>query len=335
MGTKYSHLSLDERHTIARLRAEGQSCRQIAAGLDRPASTITRELKRNLGSHLAYRPRFADDQAWGRRWRGNKLSRNWPLQELVLGLLTKGWSPEQVAGRLKYEKAKITVSHETIYRFIYAQIARTKNYDWRLYLPKAKSKRGRSRRAHRAIYSIKDRVCIAERPKSVNNRRQPGHWEADLVHPRKSGAAILVAQERTSRFTFLAKQDGKHALPVLTQLQRWLKPLPPQLRNSLTQDNGPEFFLHHQLNPIGIKTYFCDPHSPWQKGGIENMNGRIRRYIPLGTDPDSFTNRDLQHLAKRLNNTPRKCLRFKTPAEVLSKHLLHFKCESTFPHPRE
>src|SRR5260221_13562264 len=121
MGTKYSHLSLDERHTIARLRAEGQSCRKIAAGLDRPASTITRELKRNIGSHLAYRPRFADDQAWGRRWRGNKLSRNWPLQELVLGLLTNGWSPEQVAGRLKYEKAKITVSHETIYRFIYAQ----------------------------------------------------------------------------------------------------------------------------------------------------------------------------------------------------------------------
>src|SRR3979411_3115197 len=104
MGTKYSHLSLDERYAIARLRAEGQSCRQIAASLDRPTATMTGEVKRNIGNHVCYRPRFADDQAWGRRWRGNKLSRNWPLQELVLGLLTKGWSPEQVAGRLKLEK---------------------------------------------------------------------------------------------------------------------------------------------------------------------------------------------------------------------------------------
>jgi hypothetical protein len=109
MGTQYSHLSPDERHAIARLRAEGQSCRQIAASLGRPASTVTREIKRNIGNHVGYRPRFAHDQAWGRRWRGNKLSRNLPLQELVLGLLTKGWSPEQVAGRLKLEKAKVAV----------------------------------------------------------------------------------------------------------------------------------------------------------------------------------------------------------------------------------
>jgi len=335
MGTKYSHLSLDERHAIARLRAAGQSYRKIAAGLGRPASTVTREVKRNVGSQVGYQPRYADEQAWGRRWRGGKLSRQPPLQELVLARLAQGWSPEQIAGRLKHEKARLRVSHETIYRFIYAQIRRTNDYSWRHYLPKAKSKRGRSRRSYRPIEHIKDRVSIAERPSSVHNRRQPGHWEADLVHPRKAGAAILVAHERTSRFTLLAKQPSKHASLVSSRLQGWLKPLPAELRRSLTQDNGPEFFLHHQLNPIGIKTYFCKPYSPWQKGGIENINGRIRRYVPLGTDPESFTDDDLQHLAARLNNTPRKCLRFKTPTEVFQKHLLHFKCESTFPHARE
>ena len=110
----------------------------------------------------------------------------------------------------------------------------------------------------------------------------------------------------------------------------WFRTLPAELRRSLTQDNGPEFFLHHQLNPIGVDTYFCHPHSPWQKGGIENTNGRLRRYIPRGTDPKSFSDADLQLLAHRLNDTPRKCLGFKTPAEALSNQLLHLKCESTF-----
>jgi IS30 family transposase len=329
MGTKYSHLSLDERHAIARLRAAGQSYQKIAASLGRPASTITREVGRNIGSKVGYQPRYADEMAWGRRWRGSKLSRHPPLQELVLGRLAQGWSPEQIAGRLKQEKAKLRISHETIYRFVYAQIRRTNDYSWRHYLPKAKCKRGRSRRSHRPIEHIKDRVCIGLRPKSVHNRRQPGHWETDLLHPRKSGAAVLVAHERTSRYTLLAKQPSKHAHLVSSQLQHWFTPLPTELRRSLTQDNGPEFFLHHQLNPIGIKTYFCNPYSPWQKGGVENINGRIRRYIPLGTDPQSFTHDDLQHLAARLNTTPRKCLRFKTPAEVFLKLLLHFKCEST------
>ena len=121
----------------------------------------------------------------------------------------------------------------------------------------------------------------------------------------------------------------------MDRIKRWFQALPPQLRRSLTQDNGPEFFQHHQLNPLGVKTYFCHPHSPWQKGGIENTNGRLRRYIPRGTDPDSFSDKDLNELASRLNHTPRKCLGFKTPAEAFSNQLLHFKCESTFPRSRE
>ena len=330
MGTLYEQLSLEERCTIACLRADGHSIRQVAARLDRSASTISRELKRNTGTSVGYRPGYADEQSWARRWRGSRLARQPILRQFVLDRLAMGWSPEQVAGRLTRDNSSMRISHESIYRFIDAQIRRTNSFAWRHYLPQKKSKRGWFRRRHPLITRIKDRVSIDCRPHHVNNRRQCGHWEADLLHPRKSGAAILVAQERSTRYTLLARQSGKHAQPIIDSIKMWFAALPPQLRRSLTQDNGPEFSLHHQLHPIGVKTYFCHPHSPWQKGGIENTNGRIRRYIPLGTDPDSFSQTDLQDLADRLNNTPRKCLGFKTPAEAFSTQLLHLKRESTF-----
>ena len=337
MGRTYIHLSLEERNTIARLRAEGQSFRKIATSLGRSTSSVTREVSRNQGTQVGYQPAYAADQAWARRWRGSRMARQPELQKHVLGCLAEGWSPEQIAGRLEQDKTGLRISHESIYRFIYAQIARTKDYTWRRYLPRGKSKRGWCKRSYQSGQPIKDRVSIDQRPPHVENRRQYGHWETDLLHPRKSGAAVLVAVERTSRFVLLAKQQGKHAAPISDQLIGWFAAMPPQLRRTLTQDNGPEFFLHHKLNPMGMKTYFCHPHHPWQKGSVENMNGRIRRYIPLGTDPESFSNTDLQALACRLNRTPRKCLGFKTPAEVILPYLkpLHFKCESTFPPSRE
>jgi transposase, IS30 family len=337
MGTSYKHLTLEDRCTIARLRADGQSIRKIAATLDCAPSTISRELKRNTGQHLGYKPAYADDQAWARRWRGCKMVRQPDLQKHVLGHLAMGWSPEQIAGRLTRDNSSMRISHESIYRFIYDQIRRTNDYAWRNYLPRHKSYRGWCRRNHNPIEHIKDRVSLQKRPKYIDKRCQFGHWEADLLHPRKSGAAILVMQERSSRFILLAKQPGKQAQPVVDQMKLWFSSLLPHARRTLAQDNGTEFFLHYQLNDLGIKTYFCDPHSPWQKGGVENMNGRLRSYIPLGTDPDSFSHDDLQALALRLNNTPRKCLGFKTPAEVFSAqlNLLHFKCESTFPLSRE
>jgi len=329
MGTYYEQLSLDERSAIACLRAEGHSLGKIATRLDRPASTISRELNRNSGAQVGYKPAYADEQARARRWRGSRLARQPVLRQFVLDRLAMGWSPEQISGRLTQDNSSMRISHESIYRFIYAQIRRTNRYEWRHYLPQAKSKRGWRRRPHRPMEHIKDRVSIDCRPAHVNNRRQCGHWEADLLHPRKSGAAILVVQERSTRFILLGKQPSKHAQLVVDRIKRWFGALPSQMRRSLTQDNGTEFFEHHQLNPGGIDTYFCDPHSPWQKGGVENANGRLRRYIPRGTDPGSFTDTDLQELANRLNNTPRKCLGFKTPAEVFSNRLLHLKCEST------
>ena len=337
MGTIYKQLSLEERCTISRLHADGKSIRQIAANMDRSASTISRELMRNSGSKVGYQPVHATERAWARRWRGSRLVRQPDLQQAVLDRLAMGWSPQQVAGRLALEHGSTQISHESIYRFIDAQIRRTKDYSWRHYLPRGKSKRGWSRRPHHPMGHIKDRVSVAKRPSYIEKRRQLGHWEADLLHPRKSGAAILVVHERASRLTLLAKQPGKHAQPIVDQIKSWFAAMPAHLRRTLTQDNGPEFFLHHQLHALGVKTFFCAPHSPWQKGGVENINGRIRRYIPRGTDPDSFTNNDLQALAAQMNNTPRKCLDYKTPIEVFLGALkpLHFKCESTFPPARE
>lgn len=335
MGHCYRQLSLEERCAIAFLRGEGHSLQQIATRLDRSASTISRELKRNSGSQVGYKPAYAADQAWARRWRGSRLARQPALLAFVLDRLAMGWSPEQIAGRLTQEQSSMRISHESIYRFIYAQIRRSKDYGWRHYLAQAKSRRGRARRSGQVPAVIKHKTSIESRPAHVGNRRQCGHWEVDLLHPRKSGAVVLVMQERTTRYTLLSKQAGKHAQPIIEQIKRWFGAFPPPLRRSLTQDNGPEFAGHHQLHASGIKTYFCHHHSPWEKGGIENTNGRIRRYIPRGTDPDTFSDADLQDLARRMNDTPRKCLGFKTPAEALHKQMLHLKCESTFPLSRE
>jgi transposase, IS30 family len=333
MGKSYSHISLEERYRIALLHEAGQSFGKIATALGRSPSTISREIERNSGRRVGYKPAWADDVAWARRWKGSKLERQSALRDHVLQHLAMGWSPEQIAGRLTHDKASLRISHESIYRFIYTQTERTKDYSWRLYLPQAKARRGWGRRQLKPTFRIKHRVCISQRPLHIENRKQIGHWEADLLHPRKSGACVLVAVERATLFVRLARQDTKHAHPVAEQLSAWFKAMPKHLRRTLTQDNGPEFAEHQQLHALDLKTYFCKPHHPWEKGSVENMNGRLRKYIPLGTDPESFSNQDLINLADRLNNTPRKRLGFKTPAELFLPKLkpLHFKCESTFP----
>jgi len=337
MGKQYDQLSLEERCEIARLRADGQSINKIAEALDRAASSISRELRRNSGNKVGYKPSYAQDQAWSRRWRGSRMSRQPALRQLVLTRLAMGWSPEQVAGRLALLDRSTRISHESIYRFIDGEIKRTKNYAWRHYLPRGKSKRGfRGRKGGSPVNHIRDRVPIAERPAHVRRRGEPGHWETDFLLFSKYGQSILVAQERKSRFLLLAKPPTRQADVTANQLGRWLAPLPPHMRKTLTQDNGTEFAFHYKLrDALGIKTFFCDPHSPWQKGGIENANGRLRRFLPRKVDLQHLSQADIEAIAHRYNNTPRKCLAFKTPAELFTKHLLHFECESTFPPARE
>jgi transposase, IS30 family len=330
MGKAYKHLDLDERCKIAQLHEVGASVGQIATALDRPSSTISRELKRNKAK-LGYSPGYAEEQARARRWRGSRLERDDELRERVLGDLQKGWSPEQIAGRLKQQKAATTISHESIYRFIYAQVRRTNQGSWRHYLPKAKYRR--SRRAHRRRTVddlIKGRVSIDLRPPEVDRRDTFGHWEADLMLFSTPGQAALVTQERTTRVILLAKQPDKSAQPVAEQLLVWFAPLQGQLCLTITFDNGTEFAQHLDLkDKLGIQTFFCDPHSPWQKGGIENVIGRLRRYLPRKTNLDTIDQTSLEVLVAAYNNTPRKCLGFESPAERFSAKLLHFKCEST------
>lgn len=337
MGRHYQQLSLDERCTIAQLLGAGCSHREIAATLDRSPPTVSREVARNRDRRGVYRPGYADQQTRARRWRGARLERDAELREAVLVRLAAGWSPGQVAGRLARDAGHLVLSAESIYRFIYAQLRRTKDYRWRHYLPHAKSKRGwrRRRRGSARGCHITGRVPIAARPPAVATRRIPGHWEGDLMLFATYGQALLAAHERTSRLLLLTRQPNKSAAPVASALEALFGPLPPALRQSITFDNGTEFARHTDLHALGVHTYFCDPHSPWQKGGIENAIGRVRPRLPRKTDLATLPDPVLHAVAQAYNHTPRKCLDFRTPAEVFLSLLLHFECESTFPRSRE
>jgi len=252
----------------------------------------------------------------------------------VLDKLKLGWSPQIVSKRLARDGRKI--SHESIYRFIYAQIRRENNYAWRHYLPRAKSRRGiRKSKATSPALSIKRRIPLEKRPSAADDRRQAGHWEADLMLFAKYGQAILVLHERRSRLTALVAQPDKTAATTAMTLFNLLDPLPHRLRRTITFDNGTEFALHFTLtDSLKTRTFFCDPHAPWQKGGVENAIGRCRRWLPRRTDLTTLTAEHIQELARLYNHTPRRCLGFQTPAEVFTK-LLHFKCETTFRPPPE
>ena len=331
MGRSYTHLTLEDRCQMAYLHTTGHSLRHIAATLDRAPSSIARELKRNASTRQDYRPGYADQQARARRWTGSKLDRDPTLRATVLARLQHGWSPQQVAGRLAREQHRKILSHETIYRFIYAQIARKKEYAWRHYLPQAKAKRGRRSYKGRSPASfIALRRPLAERPGAVADRRTPGHWEADLMLFRTYGQAILTLHERHSRLLLAARPPGKAATPIARAMTALLAPLPPTWRQTVTFDNGTEFARHYDLHALGLETFFCDTHAPWQKGGIENAIGRLRRTLPRKTDLATLSEAHFTRLVQTYNNTPRKCLGYQTPAEVFRNHLLHFKCESTF-----
>ena len=330
MGRSYEQLSLEDRCQIAGLQAEGRSVRQIAAALDRAPSTVSRELRRNRGVQ-AYKAGYAQERTRARRWTGSRLEREPGLRRAVEKRLAAGWSPEQIAGRLARDHGHKVISYESIYRFVYAQIARTKDYRWRRYLPRGKSKRGcRGRKGGSSVSFIEGRVGVAKRPSAADDRKTPGHWEADLMLFSRYGQAILTVHERKSRLLLATRPPNKAAHGVARHLVRLFETMPPELRRSVTFDNGTEFARHRALHRLAIKTFFCDPYAPWQKGGIENAIGRMRRFIPRKTDLATLPNKRFKALLSAYNNTPRKCLDFRTPAEAFSE-VLHFECESTSP----
>jgi IS30 family transposase len=228
MGRHYEQFSLEERCRLSQLSPTGKTVRQIAAAMDRAPSTIARELKRNSGAQLGYQPAYAEQQAKSRRWRGSRLLRKPDLQQAVLKALAQGWSPAQVAGRLRRQSRRSVISYESIYRFIDSQIRRTKDYRWRHYLPRGKSKRGwRGHKGGSPVDHIQARVAIDRRPAYIHKRRQPGHWEADLMLFAKYGQAVLVTHERRSRLLIVWRQPKppnwwlKSSL-IYSPLYRWL-----------------------------------------------------------------------------------------------------------------
>ncbi|MEX0761213.1 MAG: IS30 family transposase [Dehalococcoidia bacterium] len=330
MGLHYKQVTIEERCEVARLQALGQTVRQIAAGLDRSPSTIARELKRNSSRRSGYQPVYADEQCRARRWSGSKLDRNGGLRDLVLSRLQQGWPPEQVAGRLAREAGRCIISHETIYRFIYAQIARRKDYSWRHLLPRARWRRGwRGRKGGGSPSFIALRRPLTERPAGAGDRQAPGHWEADLMLFRTYGQAVLTLHERHTRLLIAVRPPSKAAAPIAGAMAEILSPLPRQWRQTVSFDNGTEFARHHELHALGVETFFCDTYAPWQKGGVENAIGRLRRTLPRKTDLAGLPEERFTELVQAYNNTPRKCLGYQTPAEVFWNNVLHFKCEST------
>ena len=330
MARTYRQFSLEERCEIACLQAQGRSLRQIAAALDRSPSSISRELKRNSGSTIGYRPTFAAEQAKARRWKGSKLDRQPDLRKAVLHALAQRCSPEQVAGRMAREAGHKLISHETIYRFIHAQIIRHNDYSWRHYLPQGKSRRGvHGRRGASSVSFIQDRVSIAKRPVEAEARDCPGHWEADTMLFASYGQSVLALHERSSRLLIGQRPANRTAPLIADTIQAIMAALPPGLRKTITFDNGTEFAHHWKLRVMQIDTFFCNTHSPWQKASIENAIGRLRRFLPRKTDLAKLTADEFDAFIALYNNTPRKCLDYRTPAEVFCQQVLHFKCEST------
>ena len=230
-----------------------------------------------------------------------------------------GHSPEQIAGRLALEQRRVIISHGSIYRFIYHRAAQKD--PWHRLLPRQKRRRGHHRRRGGSIASlIKQRRPVTERPAEVEGRETPGHWEADFMLFARCGQGLLVLYERQTRFSMVQRPADRKAVLTARTIGRQLGKLPQAMCKTISFDNGNEFAEHHRLHKtLGVQTFFCDPHSPWQKGGVENTIGRLRRVLPRKTDLETISPATLKHLVQRLNNTPRKCLDFKTPAEAFSK----------------
>jgi len=318
-------LSMAEREEISRGMVAGQSLRSIAASLDRAPSTVSREIKRN-GGRRGYRASEADKAAWDRARRPKtcKLVENRALASIVAKKLRGLWSPEQIAGWLKYaypDDENYQVSHETIYRSLFIQARGALKKELLQHLRRTRAMR-RSRHHTQKTSDhgrIKDTVSISERPASVEDRAVPGHWEGDLIiGSHNSQIATLV--ERKTRYLMLIRVKSKDTKTVINALIKHAHKLPRELYKSLTWDRGKEMAGHKRFSlDTDIKVYFCDPKSPWQRGSNENTNGLLRQYFPKGMDLSNIHQNKLNAVARQLNERPRKTLDFRTPAERFSQ----------------
>lgn len=321
-------LGLDERRRIERLNHASVPVSKIASQLGRHRSTIYRELARNRftdeeNPYLdGYYGMAAHDMAARRRHRRRKLVRMPALLVAIVDRLRAGWSPEQIAGRLRRDGSGAYVCHETIYAWVYSKDGRDRSLA--RFLPRRRKKRRvRHGRKPRSAVFPQNR-SIHRRPEVVTGREEFGHWEADLmIFQRSNGTAnVATLVERKTRYVAFYRNEDRRSRRVLGRLAGLLSPLPSEARRSVTFDRGLEFLAWRELTKsTGVDVWFCDPQSPHQKGAVENANGRIRRWLPPETPVADLAEDALAKLCDRINGTPRKCLGYATPAEAFAKEM--------------
>jgi len=321
----YKKFTETERQLLAKWKELNLSNKECARILDRHPSTIGRELKKNSFKKDYYEPLYAQhksDKRKAKTYNSKHALKNKDIYSYTLQKLRDGWSPEQIAGRLKKEYPKNPhrhICHETIYAFIYSPENKDKRLWEYLRRKQRRRKSTKGRKAHRT--RIPDRVSIHKRPKVVDRRKQIGHWEGDSIVGKGHKNGLHTEYERVSSFIRFEKLNRITAKETANAQDKIFNPLPKKLKRSTTLDNGSEMTLHTELNKKGVKTYFADPYSSWQRGGNENANLWIRYYFPKKTDFSKISNQELKDVEWELNNRPRKRLQFKTPFEVLKKHL--------------
>ena len=314
---QYTHLSITDRRRFSIFLKMGLSISEIAKRLPKDRSTLYRELKRNSceDAYSAHEAQLkAEERAFNKR--SSKFETDSILRDHVIKSLQKSWSPEQISGHMKSEQLNFYACHETIYQFVY----RSKNKELYYCLPYKKPNRQIRYTRQKSLCRYGKMRLITQRPASVATRQRLGHWEGDTVEfagNRKKVITTLV--ERKSRKIYLIKNNSKHSRGVMDKIKEKFKELPSYLCKTLTLDQGTEFadYKHLELN-VKCRVYYCEAHSPWQKGSNENMNGRLRWALPKKSDPDKITQEQLDQLAEKMNQCPRKCLGYKTPNEVFN-----------------
>ncbi len=333
MGKHYEQLTPEERAAIMMMKANNCSARKIALMLRRSPSTITRELNRfaawpdrpvsPANTPCGYDARAAGLRARRERFKcrkRSKLASDTVLFGVVHHFLLEGWSPSQIAGTLKLmwpDEPQRSVSHETIYNCIYAMPKGELRKDLIASLRRAKAKRIPRSRGGDRRGQMPDLLSIHVRPPEVNDRAFPGHWEGDLIKGAGNRSAVGVLLERSSRLVMLIKLADATAASALEGFTTKLRSIAEPMRKTLTYDQGKEMARHAELTVhTGVMVYFCDPHSPWQRGSCENTNGLIRQYLPKGTDLSVHSQEELDAIADRLNNRPRAVHGFYPPIVV-------------------
>src|SRR5665647_347506 len=336
--TNYTHLTTQERAVVMTMRADSCSARLIAKRLGRSPSSICRELKRSDGV-LVYDAIAAHQQSEARRVlprRASKLKAGCALFQVVVHHLKMLWSPEQIAGALSVtwpDAPEKTVSHETIYKAIYAQQKGEERRELVNCLRHHnKVRRPRSRGLDRRR-QIADMTSIHARPSEIEDRAVPGHWEGDLIKGAGNRSSVGTLVERTSQYVTLVKLDNATTKEVVDRFADVLNREPAVLLKSMTYDQGREMHGHKILTEkTGMDVYFADPHSPWQRGSNENTNGLLRKYLPKGSDLATASQADLERIALSLNMRPRKTLGWATPLAMYTALKLQLQAQKNTVH---